>query len=189
MVSEQEVMGDSSNNLQVQFETFMKMYQENCQHDRTEKEHLSARIEELSWDLAATRLEAQQGEDGSVNRGPKAHPQMMKFHFYDGKIDPLAWLSCCDHFFCHQHIPEEEKVEIASYHLDKDAQVWFLELDRDRPGISWEEFKRQCHIRFGPSIQSNKLGELSKLRQGGTVEEFQHKFEQLAARAGPLTTE
>nr|TKS04049.1 hypothetical protein D5086_0000146040 [Populus alba] len=69
-------MGDSSNNLQVQFETFMKMYQENRQHDRTEREHLSARIEELSRDLAATRLEAQHGDDGSVNRGPRAHPQM-----------------------------------------------------------------------------------------------------------------
>jgi len=201
LVSEQEVMGDSSNNLQVQFETFMKMYQENRQHDRTEREHLSARIEELSRDLAATRLEAQHGDNGSVNRG---HPQAgnrlegcvqlprysrLEFPLYDGKIDPLAWLSRYDHFFRHQHIPEEEKVEIASYHLDEDAQVWFLKLDRDRPGISWEEFKRQCHLRFGPSIQSNKLGELSKLRQGGTVEEFQRKFEQLAARAGPLTTE
>jgi hypothetical protein len=45
LVSKQEVMGDSSNNLQVQFETFMKMSQENRQHDRTEREHLSARIE------------------------------------------------------------------------------------------------------------------------------------------------
>jgi hypothetical protein len=33
------------------------------------------------------------------------------------------------------------------------------------------------------------LGELSKLRQGGTVEEYQCKFEHLAARVGPLTTE
>jgi hypothetical protein len=72
----------------------------------------------------------------------------LEFPLYDGKIDPLAWLSRCDHFFRHQRIPEEEKVEIASYHLDEDAQVWFLKLDRDRPGISWEDFKRQCHLRL-----------------------------------------
>jgi hypothetical protein len=66
----------------------------------------------------------------------------LEFPFYDGKIDLLVWLNYCDHYFHHQHIPEEEKVEIASYHLDEDAQVWFLKLDRDRPGISWEEFKR-----------------------------------------------
>jgi hypothetical protein len=74
---------------------------------------------------------AQHGDNGSVNRGPRGHPQAgnrlegrvqlprysrLEFPFYDGKIDPLAWLSRYDHFFRHQHIPEEEKVEIASYH-------------------------------------------------------------------------
>jgi hypothetical protein len=98
-----------------------------------------------------------------MNRGPRGHPQTgnrlegrvqlprysrLEFPLYDGKIDPFAWLSRCDHFFRHQYIPEEEKVEIASYHLDEDAQVWFLKLDRDRPGISWEDFKRQCHLRL-----------------------------------------
>ena len=204
LVSEPEVMGDSSNTLQAQFETFMKMYQEHRQHDRIEREQLSARIEELSRDLSATRTETHQGDDGSANRNPQDYhhggqrqdgrlnlPRYSRFEFplYDGKQDPLAWLSRCDHFFRHQHIPKTEKVEIASYHLDEDAQVWFLKLERDRPDISWEEFKRQCHLRFGPSIQSNKLGALSKLRQVTTVEDYQRQFEQLAARAGPLTSE
>ncbi|KAF9662444.1 hypothetical protein SADUNF_Sadunf18G0053900 [Salix dunnii] len=197
-------MGESSNMLQIQFEAFMKMYQENRQQDRTEREQLSARLEELSRELATTRLENQHGEDGSVNLGPRGYPHLnhrvegrappprfsrLEFPLYDGKIDPLVWLSRCEHYFRHQHTPEEEKVEIASYHLDADAQVWFLKLDRDRPGISWVEFKRQCQLRFGPSLQGNKLGELAKLRQGGTVEEYQRKFEQLAARASHLTTE
>ncbi|KAB5541338.1 hypothetical protein DKX38_014312 [Salix brachista] len=197
-------MGDSSNTLQDQFETFMKMYQEHRQHDRIDREQLSARIEELSRDLSATRTDTHQGDDGSANRNPRdfhygGHRQdgrvnlprysRLEFPLYDGKQDPLAWLSRCEHFFRHQHIPEAEKVEIASYHLDEDAQVWFLKLDRDRPGISWEEFKRQCHLRFGPSIQGNKLGALSKLRQVTTVEDYQRQFEQLAARAGPLTSE
>nr|TKR85348.1 hypothetical protein D5086_0000248720 [Populus alba] len=86
----------------------MNMYQENRQKDRTEREQLYARIEELSSDLAAIRLEVYQGDDESVNRGLRGHPQM------------FAWLSCCDHYFHHRHIPEEEKVEIASYHLDED---------------------------------------------------------------------
>ena len=117
-------MGDSFNNLQKQFETFMKMYQEDRQQDRTEREQLSTRIDELSRDLAATRLEGQQGDDGSVNRGPRGHPQAvnrlegrlqnprysrLEFPIYDGKNDPLAWLSRCDHYFRHQHIPEEKK--------------------------------------------------------------------------------
>ncbi|KAB5529703.1 hypothetical protein DKX38_019784 [Salix brachista] len=147
--------------LKAQFDTFMKMYQEHRQHDRIEKEQLSARIEELSRDLSATRTETRQGDDGSANRNPRDYHQegqrqdgrlnlprysRLEFPLYDGKQDPLAWLSRCDHFFRHQHIPEAEKVEIASYHLDEDAQMT-------------------------------------------TVEDYQRKFEQLAARAGPLTTE
>ncbi|KAH8489856.1 hypothetical protein H0E87_025179, partial [Populus deltoides] len=53
----------------------MKMYQENQQEDRTKREHLYARIEELSCDLAA--LEVQQGVDGSVNRGLRGNHQMI----------------------------------------------------------------------------------------------------------------
>ena len=103
-----EVMGDSYNNLQAQFEIFMKMYQENRQQDRTEREHFSARIEELSCDLAAIRLEVQQGDDGSVNRGLRGNPQMinrlegrmqtprysrLEFPFYDEKITRLPGLA------------------------------------------------------------------------------------------------
>jgi hypothetical protein len=99
-------MGDSYNNLQTQFEIFMKMYQENRQQDRTEREHLSARIEELSCDLAA--LEVQQGVDGSVNRGLRGNPQLinrlegrmqtpryrrLEFPFYDEKITRLPGLA------------------------------------------------------------------------------------------------
>ncbi|GKB38147.1 hypothetical protein Tco_0883089, partial [Tanacetum coccineum] len=49
--------------------------------------------------------------------------------------------------------------------------------------------KRECHRRFGPIVQGNKLGELCKLRQTSMVEEYQRKFEQLVTRAGILTAE
>ncbi|KAG6479507.1 hypothetical protein ZIOFF_062973 [Zingiber officinale] len=84
---------------------------------------------------------------------------------------------------------EEEKVGLASFHLEGDVQLWFIKLERDRPHIQWEEFKDQCNLRFGPSIRNNKLGELAKLQQSGSVEDYQRKFEQLAARASSLISE
>jgi hypothetical protein len=84
----------------------MKMYQENRQQDKTKREHLYARIEELSCDLAA--LEVQQGVDGSVNRGLGGNHQMinrlegrmqtpryswLEFPFYDEKITLLPGLA------------------------------------------------------------------------------------------------
>ncbi|OMO72926.1 Retrotransposon gag protein [Corchorus capsularis] len=56
----------------------------------------------------------------------------------------------------------------------------------DHPTITWDAFAQQCSLQFGPPIRRNKLGELVKLSQTGSVEDYQRKFEQLAARAEVL---
>jgi len=99
----------------------------------------------------------------------------------------LGWLNRCEHFFRHQQTPEEEKVGLASFHLEGNAQLWFLQLEIDMPQPSWDEFKRQCNLCFGKPIRSQKLGELAKLCQIGSVTNYQEKFEQLISRAGTLT--
>eukprot|EP00257_Ricinus_communis_P017974 XP_015576546.1 uncharacterized protein LOC107261479 [Ricinus communis] len=118
-------------------------------------------------------------------------PRFTKLDFprFNGTADPIVWLSCCDNFFLHQHTVEEDKVILASFHLEGDAQLWFLKLQRDRPNISWANFKVQCQLHFGPSIRSSKLGELSKLKQSNTVEDYQRQFERLSAQTTTLTSE
>ncbi|KAH0693198.1 hypothetical protein KY290_021370 [Solanum tuberosum] len=59
--------------------------------------------------------------------------------------------------------------------------------ESDLPQLSWDDFKRHCNLRFGPPIRSQKLGELAKLRQIGSVADYQETFEQLISRAGTLT--
>ncbi|KAF3630259.1 hypothetical protein FXO37_28535 [Capsicum annuum] len=49
------------------------------------------------------------------------------------------------------------------------------------------EFKHHYNLRFGPPIRSQKLSELAKLRQIGSVTYYQEKFEQLVLRVGALT--
>ncbi|XP_055960653.1 transposon Tf2-1 polyprotein [Mercurialis annua] len=118
-------------------------------------------------------------------------PRFTKLDFprFNGTADPIVWLSCCDNFFLHQHTIDEDKVILASFHLEGDAQLWFLKLQRDRPNISWDNFKVQCQLRFGPPIRSSKLGELSKLKQSSTVEDYQRQFERLSAQTTTLTSE
>ncbi|XP_073024540.1 uncharacterized protein [Primulina eburnea] len=55
--------------------------------------------------------------------------------------------------------------------------------------MTWNEFKEQCHLRFGPILRCTKLGELSKLRQTSSVEDYQKKFEHLMARTTNLSQE
>ena len=52
---------------------------------------------------------------------------------------------------------------------------------------SWDEFMRQCNLRFGPPIRSQKLGELAKLCQIGFVTNYKEKFDPLISRADTLT--
>ncbi|KAK6231469.1 hypothetical protein SCA6_001542 [Theobroma cacao] len=145
-------------------------------------------------------------EEGSNNRSHKSKgvargtgsettgrgaiiPKFTKLDFsrFNGQEDPLGWLSRCEHFFRHQQTSEEEKVSLTSFHLEGNAQLWFLQMEVDTPQPSRDEFKRQCHLQFGPLIRSHKLGELEKLQQSGFVTNYQEKFEQLASRASTLT--
>lgn len=95
----------------------------------------------------------------------------MDFPRLDGLSDPLIWIiSRCKHFFRHQRMSEDERVGLAYFLLEGDAQFWFLKLERDHFNLTWELFKQHCHMKFGPPLQSNKLGELSKLCQTGNVQ-------------------
>lgn len=43
------------------------------------------------------------------------------------------------------------------------------------------EFLEECRIRFGPPMSMNPLGELTRLRQTGTIEDYCENFESLQA--------
>lgn len=93
-------------------------------------------------------------------------PKFSKLDFavYDGKSDLLGWINCCEHFFRHQHSHEGKKVRLASFYLEGEGQLWFLQLEQDKPDLTWEDFKDQCHLRYGPSPDGNHFGDLVKLQ-------------------------
>ncbi|XP_062183145.1 uncharacterized protein LOC133887211 [Phragmites australis] len=110
--------------------------------------------------------------------GTGAVPRFFKLEFprYDGKTDPLPWLTRCEQFFRGQKTEEQHKVWLASYHMDDNAHHWYFHLERSHGEPPWHEFKTLCNTRFGPPIRSNPLGELRHLRQNGTVEDYQSRF-------------
>ncbi|KAJ4758083.1 polyprotein [Rhynchospora pubera] len=116
-------------------------------------------------------------------------PRYYKLDFptFDGKEDPLGWLNRCEQFFRGQRTMEEEKVWLASYHLVGIAQQWYYQLERDEGLLSWARFKEMCHLRFGPPIRSNPLGELMHLRQTDSVDDYQQRFGALICRADSVT--
>ncbi|KAK5847245.1 hypothetical protein PVK06_003550 [Gossypium arboreum] len=110
----------------------------------------------------------------------------MEFPTYDRVGDPLGWLKRCEIFFGNQRTNEEDKVGLASFHLLGEAQLWFDQIEEEEANLDWERFRECCHIRFGPPMSNNPLGELANLRQTGTVEEYQRQFQSLLARTTDL---
>ncbi|PPE01154.1 hypothetical protein GOBAR_DD01824 [Gossypium barbadense] len=71
-------------------------------------------------------------------------------------------------FFGNQRTNEEEKVGLAAFHLLGEA-LWFNQIEEEEANLNWGHFKECCHVRFGPPMSNNPLGELANLRQTGAV--------------------
>ncbi|XP_065632203.1 uncharacterized protein LOC136068679 [Quercus suber] len=77
---------------------------------------------------------------------------------------------------------KEERVVLASFHLQDDALQWYQWYEKTQPNVQWEEFTQALCVRFGPSDYEDFDEALAKVRQTGTVREYQSLFERLAAR-------
>ncbi|WVZ84450.1 LOW QUALITY PROTEIN: hypothetical protein U9M48_031480 [Paspalum notatum var. saurae] len=136
---------------------------------------LAKMIEKLSGSVATLQSEVtvlKSGEVvvvewGGVHDGQHHHdrpPRFQKIDFprFDGTTDPLIFVNRCESYFHQQHIMEEEKVWMASYHLEDVAQLWYIQLQEDEEGTPrWSRFKELLHLRFGPPLRSAPLFELA----------------------------
>ncbi|GJT75486.1 MAK10-like protein [Tanacetum coccineum] len=57
---------------------------------------------------------------------------------------------------------------------------------KETPDATWEEFKTIIYITYGPHQFLDYFGELTKLRQQGTVQSYQFQFNKLLAKVGYL---
>jgi hypothetical protein len=113
----------------------------------------------------------------------------MDFPRYDAKSDPLIFINRCESYFHQQRIMEEEKVWMASYNLEDEAQLWYMQVQTDEGTPSWRRFTELLNLRYGPLLRAAPLSELADCRRTSTVAEYQDRFQGLLARAGPLNEE
>ena len=71
---------------------------------------------------------------------------------------------------------------LASFNLQDDALQWYQWFEKKQTDVSWEDFTQALCVRFGPSDYENFDEALAKLRQMGSVREYQTQFERLASR-------
>ncbi|XP_068653864.1 uncharacterized protein [Aristolochia californica] len=105
----------------------------------------------------------------------------MEFPIFSGSEDPLIWIYRCEKFFLRQCIAALDRMGLAALHMLDEAQLWDHQVEREHPGIGWEEFTKQCTIQFGPSTHTNPLSDLILLEQSGNVAEYLNIFQKKLA--------
>lgn len=101
---------------------------------------------------------------------------------FDGG-DPAEWLSKIKQYFTFHEIPMEHRVSFASYHLTAEANGWWQAISKalrlDPNTAPWATFEHELWARFGPSEGENFHEALSKIRQTGSLRDYQKEFERL----------
>lgn len=100
--------------------------------------------------------------------------------------DPTEWLSRASQYFDFQETAEAQKVALASFHLEDEAYQWWQWLERiyrdEGLEITWRVFKREIMTRFGPTKYECFDEALSRVKQTGSLKDYQRKFERIANR-------
>ncbi|CAO2146506.1 unnamed protein product [Urochloa humidicola] len=123
----------------------------------------------------------------SVTTITPATPQKIKFPMFDGTTDPITWIHRCEQFFQQARSSDEDKVRLATYHLDGVARMWYYRLERNQGVPTWPRFVELVNLRFGPPMRSNPLGELINVKRTGSIAEYQEQFLTHLARCDDVT--
>ncbi|XP_027905965.1 uncharacterized protein LOC114165577 [Vigna unguiculata] len=136
-----------------------------------------------------TNLEAQvlsrhnNGPESSNNRILPFSRTTVKLDIprFDGS-NPLSWIFQITQYFDLHNIPEEQRLQIASFSMEGEALNWFQWMHANNQLTSWATFIHCLEIRFVPSHYEDPKGALFKLCQTTNVREYQAQFESLANR-------
>nr|GFA18805.1 retrotransposon Gag domain, retroviral aspartyl protease [Tanacetum cinerariifolium] len=140
-------------------------------------------IETMKEDIAALKEGDRSRSKGSKNfdgesswRGRQSYRPSNKIDFpnFSGG-DPRGWLLKAEKYFRYYHIPDEEKVEIASMHLEWDALDLYPWLSNGQ-FIFWEELVQAFTKNFGPAEFQNRDEFLCSIKQTGSVQEYRQEF-------------
>ena len=100
--------------------------------------------------------------------------------------DPTEWLNRVEQFFDYQNTPESQRVPLASFHLEGEANQWWqwLHCTYKEEGltVTWASFEKELCARFGLTECEDFDEALSRIKQSGSLRDYQQEFEKLGNR-------
>ncbi|KAD6119921.1 hypothetical protein E3N88_11192 [Mikania micrantha] len=153
---------------------------------------ITAAMESLKADVSALKKDKSVGGSGAgrhddsesySNSFRNFRPyNKIDFPKYGGEEDPRGWFLKADKYFRYYSIPDNEKIDIASMHLEGDALDLYSWLSAEQPLHFWEELVLAFQKNFGPAEFQNPDEYLCSIKQTGTVQEYRQEFAKRSAR-------
>ncbi|GKD26537.1 retrotransposon gag domain, retroviral aspartyl protease, partial [Tanacetum coccineum] len=150
-------------------------------------------IDALQKDVAALKSQSQNRDksgngSGKQDEGDSSwHHQRYRPHnkiafptFSDG--DPRGWILKAEKYFRYYDIPKEEKVDVASMHLEGDALDFYYWISNDQTIEYWGDLVRALQRNFGPTEFQNPDEHLCSVKQTGTMQEYRQEFAKRSSR-------
>lgn len=98
----------------------------------------------------------------------QSHKMKLEVPRFDG-TEPLGWIFKINQFFEYHRTPENERLTIASFYMERRALSWFQWMTANGQFTPWTMFLQALQTRFAPSQYDDPTGALFKLTQRGLV--------------------
>lgn len=91
---------------------------------------------------------------------------------FDG-TNPLDWVFQAEQYFELHQISKTQWLSYAAFYMQGPTLGWYKWLHSNKQLTTWAAFTQALEVRFGPSSYANHQASLFKLRQTGTVMDYQ----------------
>lgn len=116
-----------------------------------------------------------------------SHPMRTEFLRFSGE-EPVNWVYKANKYFKYYNTPVGEKLMLASFHMEREALIWFQDSEEAGVLTNWESLVRALHIRFGFIAYDDPKETLTRLRQIASVAMHKAQFEILSNRIKGLSS-
>jgi hypothetical protein len=106
----------------------------------------------------------------------------VKVNFPKFDANPSGWIYKANKFFYHHRTPYNQRLILASIHMEGKALVWYQDMDMSGYLPNWTVLTQSLMQRFGPSTYDDPMESLARLRQLSSVDEYKKRFEALSNR-------
>jgi len=104
---------------------------------------------------------------------------------FDGKVVE-DWIYKINKLFTLHELALDTHLTMVLFRLDDETSFWYQWMENSSAINSWDDFLREVHKCFSPSVYEDPLERASKLIQRDTIARFRSEFEKLMTRTNDV---